>query len=63
MIRSLKLTSESGVLLQMLTVVQHLKKFPVFQETRTFITIFTTPTTSPYPEPDESSSHPPTIHF
>jgi hypothetical protein len=37
------------------------KKFPVFYGTPRFITMFTDPATGLYPEPDESSTHLPTL--
>jgi hypothetical protein len=48
--------------LQKLIVVQLLKKFPAFYETRKFIIIFShKPATGHYPEPYDSSSHPHTL--
>ena len=49
------LTPCSIVLLEKLTGFQLVKKFPTFYGTRRFITAFTSPATSPYPEPSRFS--------
>jgi hypothetical protein len=48
-------TSWSRVLLEKLTNIQLVKKFPAFYGTRRFITAFTKHATRPYSEPDLSS--------
>jgi hypothetical protein len=55
-------TPWSRVLLEKLTGLQLLKKFPVFYRTQRFFAALTKPATGPYPEPDQSSPWPPT-HF
>ena len=55
-----QLTPRSIVLLGKLTV-QVLKRFPAFCGTRRFTAAFTKPTTSTYPEPDQSSPFPHSI--
>ena len=46
------------VVLEKLTVPQLVKKFPVFNETRKFVTTITWTTTFIYPEPDKSTPRP-----
>ena len=46
------------ILLQQLTGLQLVKKFPAFYATRRFITAFTNARHLPYSEPARSSSHP-----
>ena len=53
----IELTPKAGVLLGKVTV-QLLKRFPAFCETRRFTAAFTKPTTSTYPEPDQSGPFP-----
>jgi hypothetical protein len=53
--------AESSLKSYALTVPGLENKFPTFYATKSFITVFQDPATDPYPEPDESSSHPPTI--
>ena len=53
------LTPWSRALIEKITGWQLVKKFPAFYGTRRFITAFTRSTTSPCPEPDQSSPCPP----
>jgi hypothetical protein len=52
------LTPHSTVLLEKLTGLQLVKKFPAFYGTRMFITAFTSAAICLYPEPDQSSPYP-----
>ena len=52
--------SISRVLLEKLTGLQLIKKFPAFYGTRRFITSSQVPAICPYSEPARSSPHPPT---
>jgi hypothetical protein len=54
-------TPRSRVLLEKLTVIQPVKKSPAFMETEGSSPRSQQPATGPYPEPDESSPHPPTL--
>jgi hypothetical protein len=51
------------VLVENLTVAQRVKKLRAFYGRRRFITVFTTPDTGAYPEPDESSPRLPSHFF
>jgi hypothetical protein len=53
--------SRSWALLEKLPIVPPLKKFPAFYGTRSFITVFTRPSTGPYPEPDQSNPYHPIL--
>lgn len=46
----------------MLSVNQLVKKFPAFHRTWKFITISKEPATGPFPEPQQSTPHPPYFH-
>jgi hypothetical protein len=49
------------VCLEQPTVTQLVKKFPVFDGIVSLTNVFITADTGPYPEPDESNSHLPTL--
>jgi hypothetical protein len=53
--------SWSSALLEEPSILQILKNLPVFYGTRKFITVFTKPSTAPYPEPDQSNPYHPTL--
>jgi hypothetical protein len=55
--------SWSQDLLEKPPVVQLLKNFPAFFGNRRFITMFTKPSTAPYPEPDQSSPYQPILYL
>jgi len=59
----LSYSTERRVLLEKLTSSQVLKKYPAFYGTRRFITAFISARHLPHPEPDQSSSCPPSSHF
>ena len=44
-------------------VAQLVKKFPAFYEPQVSLPHLQVPTTSPYPQPDQSSPCPPPFHF
>jgi hypothetical protein len=57
------LTALITVLLEIVTVPQLLKIFPIFLENRKFVTFFTRPTACPSSDPDESRLYHYTLSF